>query len=488
MKIDSAHLLMAAFGFASIAVAQSKGVFTPAGSMVTPRFGHTATLLPRGIVLIAGGMTVDYFSPTATAELYDPLTGTFTATGSMSGPRYEHTATLLPDGRVLIAGGGDATGHLSLTAELYDPATGTFTRTGGMAAGHWGAILLHNGKVLMGPAVFGGLAELYDPSNGTFAATGSYADPTVAFFWPTMTSLADGRVMIPADSPPEIYYPATGSFSPTGAMVYPHAHFGVPATLLANGNVLFAGGEIDNEYNIGGDPAYPDGVYPYGEIYDPSAGSFAATGNLIEPRWAHTATLLPDGTTLIVGGAGRSVLQSAELYDASRRTFRATGNLLAARRFHSATLLRDSRVLITGGIAQYGPPPVQPTSLASAEIYTPVLSIPPPALFSLSGDGRGQGAIWHATTGALVSEANPAVTGEILSMYTTSLAGGGVIPPQVAIGGRLAEILFFGGAPGYSGYNQVNFRLPSGVAPGPAVPVRLTYLSRPSNEVTISVQ
>src|SRR5215469_11745355 len=188
--------LRLAFVLAPMLVAQSPGTFTATGSMSTPRSSHTATLLPSGMVLITGGTTDGTFSPTSTVELYDPIAGTFTATGSMGGPRSEHTATLLPDGRVLIAGGGDGYGQPSLTAELYDPASGTFTQTGGMAAGHSLAVLLDNGKVLMGPSFFGGLAELYDPSTGTFSGTGPLADPT-AFFWPTATSLADGKVMSP---------------------------------------------------------------------------------------------------------------------------------------------------------------------------------------------------------------------------------------------------------------------------------------------------
>ena len=114
--------------------------------------------------------------------------------------------------------------------------------------------------------------------------------------------------------------------------------------------------------------------------------------------------------------------------------------------------------------------------------------IPAPRLFSLPGDGRGQGAIWHAATGEIASPSSPAVAEEVLSLYATTLVDGGRIPPQVAIGGRLAETLYFGSAPGYPGYTQVNFRMPSGVAPGPAAPVRLTYIGRPSNEVTIGVQ
>ena len=111
-----------------------------------------------------------------------------------------------------------------------------------------------------------------------------------------------------------------------------------------------------------------------------------------------------------------------------------------------------------------------------------------PKLFSTSGAGASQTAIWHATTGRLVSIDAPAVAGEILSTYTSGLQEGGVIPPQVAIGGRLAEIRFFGPAPGYPGFDQVNFRVPAGVVPGLAVPVRLMYLGRSSNELTIALQ
>ena len=82
----------------------------------------------------------------------------------------------------------------------------------------------------------------------------------------------------------------------------------------------------------------------------------------------------------------------------------------------------------------------------------------------------------------------PAVAGEILSMYTSGLSEGSVIPPQVSMGGSLTQILHFGDAPEWPGFFQVNFRVPNGIAPGSAVPVRLAYLGKWSNEVSIAVQ
>ena len=77
------------------------GAWTVTGSLNTGRFLHTATLLPNGMVLVAGGLDGS-FHATPSAEPYDPVGGTWTATGNLNTERYEHTATLLPDGKVLV--------------------------------------------------------------------------------------------------------------------------------------------------------------------------------------------------------------------------------------------------------------------------------------------------------------------------------------------------------------------------------------------------
>lgn len=108
-----------------------------------------------------------------------------------------------------------------------------------------------------------------------------------------------------------------GSWTTTGAMVTMHqAH---SATLLQNGKVLVATGDSRGST----------------ELYDPSALSWSATGSLAVGRYAHSATLLPDGKVLVAGGWDgsnyASSLDSAELYDPTAGTWNATGSLATAR-------------------------------------------------------------------------------------------------------------------------------------------------------------
>jgi hypothetical protein len=458
---------------ASRSAAQS-GTFTPTSNMTIPRASHTATLLKNGKVLIAGGYGLR-FSNLASAELYDPASETFTRTGDMAAPRAGHTATLLPDGRVLIAGGLSATGGGVAGAELYDPASGTFASTGNMiqSAGNFHAELLASGKVLIagGLGLLPPTAELYDPSSATFSSVSP-----VPFTVDQLTRLADGRVLIQGEDEDEflslaLYDPVTGGARLDLEPIQDY-WMAYTATLLTTGKVLDTMLEPEDNSPVNS-----------ARLYDPSTSMFA-TRNMAAPRRYPTATLLPDATVLIAGG-GNLIMSyyesnSAELYDPVADKFSVTGSMTENRERHTATVLPDGTVLVAGG-------GINGLGTVGAEIYHPNVLIPAPVLFSLSGDGRGQGAIWHAD-GRIASSDTPAIAGEALAMYTTSLVDGGVIPPQVAIGGQFAEILFFGKASGYPAVNQVNFRVPGGVASGSVVPVRLSYLGRSSNEVTIGVQ
>ena len=160
------------------------GTWTATGSLIGGRYGHTATLLANGKVVVAGGIGGEGSAGfLASAQVYDPATGIWTATGSLIGSRHLHTATLLPNGKVLVAGGqGDTVGFAS--AQIYDPATGTWTATGSLIGGrlYHTATLLTNGKVLVagGFGDSGALlasAEVYDAETATSTVIVSSPNP-----------------------------------------------------------------------------------------------------------------------------------------------------------------------------------------------------------------------------------------------------------------------------------------------------------------------
>jgi hypothetical protein len=337
------------------------GIFTPTGSMNTGREDGLAITLPDGRVLILGGKDSHGATvPLDRTEAYDPSTKSFGKPDSIptipdssaTGPEY--SAVSLADGRVLII--------TSLgSAYLYDPSTGAVRATGSMTTGRRleTATLLSDGRVLVAGGVAGpdtATAELYDPVTGTFRSTGSMTTPREDGI---AVLLGDGRVLVvggvpvlPGDASAELYDPKTGTFSATGSMTYAPIYTingGYPsATLLRDGRVLIAGGEVhlSGPSNLG--------ATALADLYDPKSGTFSATGPMTASRGGQTATLLDDGRVLIAGGAGDASVgfqpqSSAELYDPKTGTFSVTGSMTSVRERATATRLMNGSVLIAGG-------------------------------------------------------------------------------------------------------------------------------------------
>ncbi len=318
------------------------------GSMASARFYHTATLLPSGKVLVAGGIN-GLNRSIASAEVYDPGTGTWASTGSMTSARFYHTATLLPSGKVLVAGGYDSTGTLVplASAEVYDLGTGTWASIDSMASvrARHTATLLSSGKVLVAGGYNIASAEVYDPGTGTWASTDFM---TSARNWHTATLLPSGKVLVAGGNnnnslaSAEVYDPGTGTWVSTGSMA--SVREGHTATLLPSGKVLVTGGW---KQAVGG--------LADAEVYDPGTGTWVSTGSMASARDHHTATLLPSGKVLVTGGYGNP---NAEVYDPGAGAWTSVGSMALVHNMSTATLLPSGKVLVTGG-----------NDIASAEVY-----------------------------------------------------------------------------------------------------------------------
>ncbi len=346
-------------------------------AMSTVRYQHSATLLPNGKVLVAGGLTVNDSIPTASCELFDPIARTWSATGSLATARAAHTAVLLPaTGRVLVAGGGTA------TAEWYDPTAGTWSNLWAMSSmrSFATATVLTDGRVL----VAGGISNVYPPFptapttplvlatteilavNGTWSAGPALATARMRH---TATLLPNGNVLVVggangtgtalASAELVSYTAPTWTVSPAGNLTT--MRVGHTATLATDGKV----------YVIGGFPGLTTWPATLNiEAYTPGTGTgtgaWTGAGALGQQRAFHSASLLPSGLVLVAGGfnGGTIYLNSTEIYDPSTKGVPGGTPMPNSRSDHTATVLPSGAVLFTGGMTATG-------VTGAADLYDP---------------------------------------------------------------------------------------------------------------------
>lgn len=191
---------------------------------------------------------------------------------------------------------------------------------------------------------------------------------------------------------------------------------GHTATQLADGRILFVGGENES------------GAVAASEIYDPNSRTFSLAASLTTARTEHTATALADGRVLITGGRNQAdALDSTEIYDPATNAFVEGARLTQARAGHSATVLADGKILIAGGDAA-----------GSAEIFDPQTQVFNAVEEHLAAVRARHSAVLLPDgkvflTGGVAPEGNAVQSGETFDPATQSFVavGGAMNTPRV---------------------------------------------------------
>src|SRR5438552_4332429 len=278
-------------------------------------------LLAAGAAL-AMATLIDASSSTQ-VEQFDPLVV----------PRTGHAATALADGRVLITGGRDGAGTIVAIAEIFDPATETSTAVGALVTARVShtATLLPNGRVLVagGTSATGPLssAEIFDPANPGAALRVLSATMGAARAGHTATLLKDGTVLIAGGDvagTAEIFDPTTETFSST-LLTMAAPRIGHTATLFSNDSVLLAGGNTDSM-----------------ELFTPADQKFTLDSQVMSA--VHTgqeAISLSDTRLFFFGG---DALNTIEEFNPSADTLTVDGTMDAPA--SSTTLLANGKILV----------------------------------------------------------------------------------------------------------------------------------------------
>ncbi len=402
--LNNGKVLISGGGTTSSTSSSTADLFTPSGTsgsfaatvgaMKVSRADHSSVLLRNGKVLLAGGRNAT--TATSTAELYDSTTAvaasafTSTTNNMTAGIRYGHRASLLPNGNVVVAGGTNGTGPLS-SAEIYDDASGTWGNASIMVQkrSQFSLTLLPNGKILaVGGCIAGNCtagaanrtstAELFDPLKNAWTSTGSLVIGVRSEH--SASLLPSGKVVIYGGttdgttflSTTEIYDPATGTF--TAGSTAQTGRRDHDAIALTNGKVMtfdgwngtttFSSSELlsfDQQISTGNatQSQNPD-------VVKDSSGNLQA----VWQAWRAEGLGLGSG-----GGSWKVMTQeinnpasgavTKQYPSGTVNSWATSANMSTARRDHASVLLPNGKIIAGGGIDQSS------GQLSSTEIYDP---------------------------------------------------------------------------------------------------------------------